>query len=172
MESRAKLLGHAIHPILIPFPLGLLGASVVFDAIYLVKRNGLWAQLAFWNTAGGILSGLVAALFGLIDWLSIPAATRAKAIGLRHGGGNVLVVTLFSASWLLRRQEPEHPPTSARVLAILGLSLAGVTGWLGGELVERLGVGVDPGAHLDAPSSLSGAPASDSDVTLRSAEAA
>src|SRR5919202_713611 len=102
MESRAKLLGHAIHPILIPFPLGLLGASVVFDAIYLVKRNGLWAQLAIWNTDGGILSGLVAALFGLIDWLSIPAATRAKAIGLRHGGGDGGGVTLLLARWVAR----------------------------------------------------------------------
>lgn len=36
-----------------------------------------------------------------------------------------------------------------------------VTGWLGGELVERLRVGVDDGAHLDAPSSLSGRPASE-----------
>jgi hypothetical protein len=34
-----------------------------------------------------------------------------------------------------------------------------LTGWLGGELVYRLRVGVDKGAHLDAPSSLSGEPA-------------
>jgi len=35
-------------------------------------------------------------------------------------------------------------------------------GWLGGELVDRLGVGVDRGANLNAPSSLSGRPATDS----------
>jgi hypothetical protein len=40
------------------------------------------------------------------------------------------------------------------------VALASVTAWLGGELVERLGVAVDDGAHLDAPSSLSGQPAS------------
>jgi hypothetical protein len=39
------------------------------------------------------------------------------------------------------------------------LLLGAVAGWLGGELVDRLGVGVDDGAHLDAPSSLSGRPA-------------
>jgi uncharacterized membrane protein len=160
MESRAKLFGHAIHPMLIPFPLGLLSASVVFDVIYLFRRNDLWAQIAFWNTAGGIIGGLAAAVFGLIDWLSVPTGTRAKAIGLRHGVGNVVVVTLFSASWLLRRREPRRPGTVAIVLGVLGVSLAGVTGWLGGELVERLGVGVDEGAHLNAPSSLSEEPAS------------
>jgi len=167
MESRAKLFGHAIHPMLIPFPLGLLSAAVVFDVIYLFRRDGLWAQIAFWNTAGGIIGGLAAAVFGLIDWLSIPAGTRAKAIGLRHGVGNVVVVTLFSASWLLRRREPRQPGTVAIVLSLLGVSLAGVTGWLGGELVERLGVGVDSDAHLDAPSSLSGQPAGSREETTR-----
>jgi hypothetical protein len=31
-----------------------------------------------------------------------------------------------------------------------------VTGWLGGELVDRLGVGVDEGANLNATNSLAG----------------
>ncbi len=159
MESRAKLFGHAIHPMLIPFPLGLLSASVVFDVIYLFRRDGLWAQIAFWNTAGGIIGGLAAAVFGLIDWLNVPSGTRAKAVGLRHGAGNVVVVTLFSAIWLLRLREPQRPGTIPIALSILGVSPAAVTGWLGGELVERLGVGVDSDAHLDAPSSLSGKPA-------------
>ena len=172
MESRAKLFGHAIHPMLIPFPLGLLSASVVFDVIYLFRRNGLWAQIAFWNTAGGIIGGLAAAVFGLIDWLSIPTGTRAKVIGLRHGVGNVVVVTLFSASWFLRWREPRQPGAIAIVLSILGVSLAGVTGWLGGELVERLGVGVDADAHLDAPSSLSEKPADSGDETMRPADPA
>ncbi len=137
MESPAKLFGHAIHPMLIPFPLGLLSASVVFDVIYLFRRDGLWAQIAFWNTAGGIISGLAAAVFGLIDWLNIPVGTRAKAIGLRHGVGNVVVVTLFSASWLLRLREPRRPRTITMVLSVLGLSLAAVTGWLGVPAFHR-----------------------------------
>jgi uncharacterized membrane protein len=44
----------------------------------------------------------------------------------------------------------------AIALGALGAGLAMFTGWLGGELVDRLGVGVDEGAHLDAPSSLKG----------------
>jgi hypothetical protein len=43
-------------------------------------------------------------------------------------------------------------------LSFAGVLLALGTGWLGGELVARLGVGVDDGAHLDAPSSLSQRP--------------
>ena len=106
--------------------------------------------------AAGVISGLVAAVFGFIDFLSIPSGTRAKRIGRLHGIGNVVVVVLFGASWFLRRDNPGAPETLAIALSVAAAALSGVTGWLGGELVDRLGVGVDDGANLDAPSSLRG----------------
>jgi uncharacterized membrane protein len=109
----------------------------------------------------GIIGGLAAAPFGWIDWFAIPADTRAKPIGLYHGVGNIVVLVLFAVSWFLRRESPDEPGTVAFVLSLIGVALAVVTGWLGGELVDRLGVGVDRWANLNAPSSLSGRPASD-----------
>ena len=159
MESKVKLLGHPIHPILIVFPLGLLAISVLFDIIRMFTGNEALATVAFWNIAAGVVGGLLAALFGFIDWLNVPGGTRAKQVGLLHGGGNVVVVALFAVSWLLRLGEPNYvPSTLAFVLAIVAVLIALVTGWLGGELVYRLGVGVDGGAGLNAPSSLSGEP--------------
>lgn len=159
MESRAKFLGHAIHPIMIVFPLGLLATGVVFDAVYLIWGNPVMATVAFWMIVAGIIGGLLSAPFGWIDWFAIPGATRAKSVGLMHGLGNTLVLLLFVGSWWLRRDAPENPQMLDHILSFAGAGLALVTGWLGGELVERLGVGVDDGAHLNAPSSLSGKPA-------------
>jgi uncharacterized membrane protein len=162
MESHAKLFGHPIHPMLIVLPMGLLAAAVVFDILYLVVDNDAFPTISFWNIVAGIVGGLLAAIFGLWDWLHIPSETRAKRIGLMHGGGNVVVLALFAGSWLLRLAEPGYEASGlALALAIAGVLLALVTGWLGGELVDRLGVGVDRGANLDAPSSLSGRPASE-----------
>jgi uncharacterized membrane protein len=160
MEARAKLFGHPIHQMLIAFPLGLLATALFFDLIALAmdRHSGLFAA-SFYMIAAGIIGGLLAAVFGFIDFLKIPAGTRAKRVGRLHGVGNVIVVVLFAASWWLRRDTPADPPTLAIVLAAAGAGLATFTGWLGGELVDRLGVGVDDGAHLDAPSSLSGKPA-------------
>jgi hypothetical protein len=63
-------------------------------------------------------------------------------------------------SWLLRRGPGiSDPGVVPVVLSLAGGGLSMLTGWLGGELVDRLGVGVDDGANLDAPSSLSGRPA-------------
>jgi uncharacterized membrane protein len=156
MESRAKLFGHPIHQMLIVFPLGVLAMSLFFDLIALACGWPKLHEAAFYMIAGGVLSGLVAAVFGLIDCLAIPTGTRAKRIGTLHGVGNVVVVVVFSLSWLLRRDIPSHPGWLAVALSAAGAGLGTVTGWLGGELVDRLGVGVDDGAHLDAPSSLSG----------------
>ena len=159
MEARAKILGHPIHQMLIVFPLGLLATSFFFDIAFLIRKGPGAEIAAFWMIGAGIIGGLAAALFGLIDWLAIPAGTRAKSIGLLHGVGNVVVVALFAGSWLLRRPAHATPPMLAIILSGVAVCLALVTGWLGGELVDRLGVGVDDGAHLDAPSSLSGKPA-------------
>jgi uncharacterized membrane protein len=110
----------------------------------------------------GIVGGLLAAPFGLIDWLAIPRGTRANAIGIWHGLGNVVVLLLFAGSLAMRYMgDRDNPPVAALALSVAGLLLGGVTGWLGGELTDRLGVGVDSGAHLNAPSSLSGRPASE-----------
>lgn len=154
MESRAKLFGHAIHPILIVYPLGLLSTGVIFDVIYLITGNSTWATVSFWMIAAGIVGGLLAALFGLIDYLNIPSGTRAKRIGLVHGLVNVGAMALFASSWLLRVDTPEAPPTIALALSFIGVVTAMLGGWLGGELVERLGVGVAENAHLNAPNSL------------------
>jgi uncharacterized membrane protein len=154
MESRAKLLGHPIHQMLIVFPLGLLATALVFDVVYLSTGNGYWSEIAFWMIVAGIVGGLVAAPFGFVDWLAIPARTRAKRVGGAHGLGNLIVVGLYGVSAVMRMDAPAQPESIALMLAFAGGGLAVITGWLGGELVDRLAVGVDEGAHVDAPSSL------------------
>ena len=164
MESRAKILGHAIHPILIVFPLGLLATAVIFDVIYLVTANTTWSFVAFWMIAAGLIGGLIAALFGFIDYLAIPNGTRAKRIGMYHGLVNLSAVILFALSFWLRWNasggnatsdfSSTSPPTTALLCSFAGAALALLGGWFGGELVERLGVGVHPEAGLNAPNSL------------------
>ena len=156
MESRAKLLGHPIHPMLIVFPLGLLATAVIFDVLYLITGNEDLAVFSFWAILAGIVGGLAAAVFGFIDWLAIPRGTRAKQVGLVHGVGNLIIVGLFAISWFLRLDSMAFGRNLLPfILALVAAGLALFTAWLGGELVYRLRVGVDDDAHLDASSSLS-----------------
>lgn len=154
MESRLKIFGHAPHPMLIPFPLGLLATAVAFDLIHLFGGSDMWLEASYRMIAAGVIMGLVAAPFGWLDWFAIPKGTRAKGVGLIHGLGNGLVLVLFAISWLVRRGEPVDPGTAAFVLSFAGAGIAVFAGWLGGELVERLRVGVDDNAELNARNSL------------------
>jgi uncharacterized membrane protein len=161
MESKVKLFGHPVHPILVVYPLGLFSAAVIFDVLYLVAGNPVFPTVSFYMIAVGIIGGLLAAVFGFIDWLALPSNSRAKNIGLWHGSGNFVIVVMFAVSWFLRNGVVDFVPNSlALIQSFAGVGLALITGWIGGELVYRLSVGVDPGANVNAPSSLSDQPAS------------
>jgi uncharacterized membrane protein len=157
MESRTKVLGHPVHPMLIVLPLGLFVGAVVFDAIYLWRGSPTMATVGYWNIYGGIVGGLFAAIFGLKDWLTIPRGTRAKRIGVWHALSNTIAILLFLLVCLTRYSTGQLGPTAGLfVIEVIALAFGATGGWLGGELVDRLGVGVDNGANLDAPNSMSG----------------
>lgn len=157
MQSRAKAMGHPIHPQLIVYPLGLLSTAVACDVIAEATGDASFAVASKKMLGAGLLGGVAAAVAGFIDYRAIPHGTRARRIGFIHGVGNAIAMGLFAGSYALRTEK--HPGTSALALGAAGAAISVVTGWLGGELVDRLGVGVDDGAHLDAPNSLSRKPA-------------
>jgi uncharacterized membrane protein len=104
-----------------------------------------------------LVTAVGAAPFGLIDWLAIRSGTRAKRVGLVHALGNLVLLGLFASARALRGDR--RPTGAAKWLAVSGLGVAGVTAWLGGELVNRHGIGVHDLIGEDVPSSLSrGAP--------------
>src|SRR4051794_10210596 len=103
MEARVKLFGHPIHQMLIVLPLGILTGAVIFDLLHLVFGGGQWALIAYWLIPVGVITGLLAAVFGFADWTKIPRGTRAKRVGALHGSGDVGGVAPFALSWVLRR---------------------------------------------------------------------
>ena len=154
MRSRARILGHSVHQMLVVFPLGLLGMAAVFDLIVLFTHNLGIASAAYWMILAGLIAGVVAAIFGIIDWSAIPRGTRAHRIGLTHAVVNIAALSLFAISFVLRTADDSSPRPMAVALSLAGLAIAFLGGWLGGELVTRLGVGVDEGANLNAPNSI------------------
>src|SRR5262245_29809974 len=105
-----KAFGHPIHPMLVVFPLGLLTTSFLFDIVGWITRNGTWSYIAEYLIGAGIIGGLIAAIFGIVDWSGIEKGTRARIIGAWHGGVNVVVMFVFFWSWFLRLASPYDPP--------------------------------------------------------------
>lgn len=153
MESRAQFLGHPVHQILVELPIGAFVFAVTCDTLGTVTRKRAFVPAARLALDFGLVTAAVAAPFGLVDWLAIRSGTRAKRVGLVHALGNLVVLGLFASARALRGHG--RPVGPAKWLAATGLSVAGVTAWLGGELINRHGIGVHDVIGEDAPSSLS-----------------
>lgn len=155
MESRLKVLGHPLHPMLVMFPVALLIISVIFDIVDAAGGPDYLAEAAYWNMAAGLIGGLLAAAAGSVDLFALPSGTRAKRIALTHAAANLAVILLFAAVWVVRLgADSRHAGGALIAIEVVAVAILGISAWLGGELVDRLGVGVDPDADLNAPSSV------------------
>jgi uncharacterized membrane protein len=148
MASRASIGGHPIHPILIPFPLGLWIFSFVADLIYLWRGNPVWKDwIAFYTLLAGTIGALAAAVPGVIDWLSLKEPEVVK-IANWHARVNVVALLIFAASFYLRTSSGATLLGGRYivpfVLSAIGVVLITIGGWLGGEMVFRHAVAVSP----------------------------
>ena len=148
MASPASFGRHPIHPMLIPFPLALWFFSFVADVIYLWRGSPAWKDwIAFYTLLGGTIMAAVAAVPGLIDWLSITDG-EVKKIANWHARLNVIALLIFAASFYLRTASGASlvggSYTVPVLLSAVGVILITVSGWLGGEMVFRHGVAVEP----------------------------
>lgn len=150
MEARARIFGHPIHQMLIPVPFGLFATAALIDVAGAFFRWQALSVVSFWNIAIGSVTAVIAAIFGAIDWSGIPSGTRAKRVGAIHAIANGGTIALFVAALAIRADEPFFAvPSAALVAEVAALLLVCGAGWLGGELVDKLAIGVDPNAHPD-----------------------
>ena len=160
MKSTARIAGHPIHPMLIPYPFALLSTATVFDLIERARESHdqFGRRHAFGQTAGhlldaGLLTAVVAAVPGIVDYFgSVPRGTRAATDATWHAAFNSSALLTFL---LARGERREDGTTSDRGLglAVLGTMLLGAGGWLGGNLVYHHHIGVDdesPTATLES----------------------
>jgi uncharacterized membrane protein len=153
MSTPASIRKHPIHPMIVPIPIGLWIFSLICDVVYRAgSANPVWDEMAFYSLLVGIGGALLAAIPGFVDFLSI-ADPRAKRVALTHLILNLIVVALYAVNAWMRTEGPAGLSTPF-LLSIVAILLLSVSGWLGGELVYRHGVGID----RQSPTLGSGAP--------------
>ncbi len=144
MKSKATLGGHPVHPMLIPFPLALWTTSFVVDILFYFFRHPTLLVIAKFMLAAGCIGALAAAVAGFIDWLSIRDG-EVKKVANWHARLNVAALVVFAISFFLRVGRYSdlvgRRLTIPFLLSLVGVILISISGWLGGELVFRYGVG-------------------------------
>ena len=145
MRTPASIAGHPIHPMIVPIAIGGFILSFIFDIVCIATGTAdPWATVAYYTMIGGIVGALAAAVFGLVDLLSLPAG-HTKRIGYTHMVINLAVVGLFICNAWLRAGDQTAVGGTPFFLSLIGVALLAVSGWLGGKLVFEAGVGVSGG---------------------------
>jgi uncharacterized membrane protein len=146
MYSRAKILGHPIHPMLVAFPVAFYTGALAGFAVYAANGHQFWLNLAIALSVVGAASALIAALPGVIDLaFGIPRTSQARLVGIAHGNLNLAALGLFIASAIEYIPNWNGPPADATLglaLATAGVALTIVSGTLGWKLVQTYHVGI------------------------------
>jgi uncharacterized membrane protein len=142
MDTPARVFDHPIHPMLIPFPIGLWVFSLVADLVYRFGGDPMWLSIAYWTMVGGTIGAIIAAVPGVIDFISLRDRTAIR-IATVHMTLNIVILLLFVANLGLRTRG--YSPTGVPfVLSVVAVALLLVSGWLGWELTYRQGVAISP----------------------------
>jgi uncharacterized membrane protein len=157
MESKARVLDHPIHPILVTLPIALFFMSIVSDIIYFASGNSMWASIAFWNMIGGIIGALAAAIPGFIDYFGLDMDRDTSRTATVHMVMNLTLVVLFVINAIIRWNESGITATGRVmtvhafpfILSIIGNGLLWVSGYLGGSLVYFHHLGVRLGLTVE-----------------------
>jgi uncharacterized membrane protein len=141
-RSTARIAGHPIHPMLIPFPVAFFVSAFVTDLVFWKTAYPMWATASTWLLGAGLLMAALAALAGLTDFLGEPRI-RALRQAWIHMLGNVLAVVLSLVNFLVHMRDGYSAviPTGLALSGVVVLILL-VTGWFGWAMVYRHHVGI------------------------------
>jgi uncharacterized membrane protein len=148
MESTARIHGHPVHPMLIPYPFALLTSSVVFDLAAAGRPHGSASTTARDLTRAGLASALVAAIPGIVDYFgTVPPRTTARRSATAHAVINLTALACFKVAQRYRGADGRLSGRGLGLAVAGGLALC-AGGWIGGNLVyrERIGVEEEGGA--------------------------
>lgn len=147
MRSKATVFGHALHPMLVAFPVAFYAGALAGYIAYDASDELFWFRLAVVANIAGVIMAAVAAIPGFIDWLlAIPERSPAKLTGLKHMVANVVALIIFATNAVIqigRWDDPLPSAASAIVLSIVGFLLTGVAGYLGWTLTQKHHIGID-----------------------------
>jgi uncharacterized membrane protein len=137
VPSTVAIAKHPLHPLIVTFPIAFLSGAPAADLAYWFTKDPFWARAAFWLVLAGLLSGLVAASTGLLDFFRIERV-RKRTAGWAHLWLNITSLGLTLVNLILRWGNVEGAilPTGL-VLSLIVATLLGLSGWYGAELIYR-----------------------------------
>lgn len=142
-SSTAKVAGHPLHPMIVPFPIAFFFSTLITDLLYLSTDRPGFATASMWLLGAGIAGALLAAALGFTDFLG-DRRVRALRQAWLHMIGNLVLVLLEVVNFVLRAGEtgPRTVTAGLAALSLVAVVLLLFNGWMGWEMVYRRHVGI------------------------------
>jgi uncharacterized membrane protein len=146
-RSTAKIADHPVHPMLIPFPIVCFVGAFITDVVFTQNNDTGWATASNWLLGVGLVMAALAAAAGFTDYLG---DDRIRRLGdaLKHMLANVAAVVLELVNFALRLKDPDFIYSTGVWISGVVVLLLLYSGWKGGDLVYRHGVGVHDTSNL------------------------
>jgi uncharacterized membrane protein/nitrite reductase/ring-hydroxylating ferredoxin subunit len=145
MRSRAHIKTHPLHPILVGFPISFFTAALVFDVVGIIRDDATWHMQACRLLIAGICMAVLAAIPGLIDFIyTVPPISSAKKRAATHAFLNLCMLALFATALIYRLTNFQPEPMVYMLLEAGAFVTMLTAGWMGGTLVHRNQIGIDP----------------------------
>lgn len=151
MQSKVRILGHPVHPMLTSFPIAFFTATLLCSIVYISTNNVFWFRVEFIANCAGLVMAILAVLPGLIDWLVIPMAREAKVTGMKHMLANGISVGLFGVNAGVSFNyfsSPKPPNQYGVLLSTFGFLIMLYAGFMGWKMVQTHHIGVDNSSNL------------------------
>lgn len=144
MKSKASIKSHPIHPILVSFPIAFFVGTLLFDLVGVYNNDPDFYTTARHMQIAGIAGAVLAAIPGIIDYIyTVPPDSSAKKRGRYHALTNSIMLALFITAYVYKKNENASEAIFLLIEGI-GIILLFAAGWMGGTLVYRNQIGVDP----------------------------
>lgn len=136
-------LGHPLHPMLTDVTISAWGSVLILD---LTGGEGTRAG-AERLVATGIVAAVPTTASGLSELADI-VEDEPRRLAALHALGNVAALGLYAGSYVARKRDAHG---LGRALSSAGMTSLAASGFLGGHIAYRQGVGVNQTANLAGP---------------------
>jgi uncharacterized membrane protein len=141
-RSTAQIGGHPIHPMLVQFPIVCFIGALVTDVVFLNNHDAGWATASRYLLGVGLVMAALAAVAGLTDFMGDDRIRRSSD-ALKHMLANVTAVVLEVVNFFIRLNSDDAIASTGIILSAVTVLILLYSGWMGGKLVYKLGIGVD-----------------------------
>lgn len=118
-----------------PFPIVCFTGALLTDIAYANTAQVQWVNFSAWLLAFGFATGLLSALFGLIDMLRRTRAERTAAAWWHMGGALLLLVIALVNNFVHSRDGWTSVVPLGLTLSAITVAVMAVSGFLGHRLV-------------------------------------